>query len=158
MPWRAERRRQAVTLAALAALLAAGCASGGAVGLAYCIEEAAKSLRRAPAERQVRRDCRLGLAVPARVVAFPSGPVSRADLRQVGLSDAEVDRVSYLQIGGPVERLNVLPAARRPRPSRTTYHRRFVETPELLACWANAGRVTVVVERAGDRLRLVGLE
>lgn len=143
---------------ALAALLATGCVSDGAVRLARCLESGAKRLAAAATDELSER-CELRVPRGSKVVAFPPSAVSTAQLRQAGLSTADVGIVNELQLlEGPYARLNVLPPARRPRPSRTTYHRRFVDTPELLVCTTEDSGVRFSLRRANGSIALTALE
>ena len=139
-------------------VLSAGCVSDGAVRLARCIERAAAKLESSK-EAEIREQCDLRVGGASKVVAFPSSAVSSARLKAEGLAQADIRTLNELQIGdSPYARLNVLPASRRPRPSRTTYHRRFVETPALLVCWAPTSTVTIVLRREPGWTALAKLE
>lgn len=41
---------------------------------------------------------------------------------------------------------------------RATYHRRFVETPELLVCASNDSKVSIVLRKQTGWISLVGIE
>ena len=139
-------------------VLSGACVSDGAVRLAYCIEQAAAELELSK-EEEIREECDLGIPGGSRVVAFPPTPVSSARLEAQGLSRSEIRTINQLQTDrGPYARLNVLPAHRRPRASRTTYHRRFVETPELLVCRARASQVVIVLRREQGWIVLAEIE
>ena len=151
-------RRAAGAVAVAMPCLLAGCTMNGVAGLAHCVEKGARELQRTGGTAAERR-CRLVAPRESVVLAFPADSVPRAELEAAGLSDREIAAVRELQLGdSPYERLNVVPPDRRPRPSRTTYHRRFVETPELLACRLGEPMVTIHLRREGDRTLLAALE
>ena len=134
--------------------LSTACVSDGAVRLAHCIERAAAELE-STGQAEVRHACDLSVPGPSTVVAFPASPVSSARLEAEGLSPMDVRTVNELQIGdGPYARINVLPGRRGTRPSRTTYHRRFVDSPALLVCRAPSSRVEVVLRREAGWITL----
>jgi len=141
------------------ALLAStlSCATDGAVRLARCIEHGSAQI--APSDAgPIRQPCDLALPGGSVVLAFSDDPVSTRQLEDAGLSSEEIRAVNALQVGGPRQRLNVLPSAPRIRPSRTTYHLRFVDTPRLLVRRISDGSLTVVIRREGRRLVLAAIE
>ena len=139
-------------------LLSTACATDGAVRLSYCIERAAERLASSN-QGEARERCDLGISGPSKVVVFPAEWISSARLEQEGLTQEDLWNINELTIFDyPYSRINVLPAARRPRASRTTYHRRFVEVPELLVCHSERSEVAVVVRRSGDSLILAAIE
>ena len=107
----------------------------------------------------MRQACDLGVPGPSTVVAFPASPVSSARLEAEGLTPIDIRTLNELQIGdGPYARINVLPGRRGTRPSRTTYHRRFVETPSLLVCRARTSTVEIVLRRESGAIVLAKIE
>jgi len=152
------RSKPALALALMIQLTSTACASDGAARLAYCIERAASRLE-ASDDLEAREPCDLGISTPSTVVVFPAEWISSARLEAEGLTQRDLWSVDELTIGdSPYSRINVLPAARRPRASRTTYHRRFVEVPELLVCHSEGSEVAVVVRREAGRLVLAAVE
>ncbi len=150
--------KSALVIALMAQLTFTACVTDGAVRLAYCIERAASRLD-ASDDLEAREPCDLGIQGPSKVVVFPAEWISSARLEAEGLTQEDLWSLDELTIFDyPYSRINVLPAARRPRASRTTYHRRFVEVPELLVCHSEGSEVAVVVRREAGMLVLAAVE
>lgn len=145
-------------LAALLLASAACVSTDGAVTLARCIGRSADRLAATGAE-ELRATCALGRRGNGTVVAFPDAPVAGVDLEAQGLSAAHIRQIDLLQMTDrPYQRLNVLRTGPGERSSRTTSHRRFVETPGLLVCRAPDAEIDIVLRRRGETIELVGLE
>lgn len=145
-------------LAGLLLISSAGCATDGAVRLAYCIERSAATLDGSTSD-EVRASCDLRVPAGSVVVAFPPSTIPWPWLAEQGLSDTELDVLRTLQGSESVyARIHVVPEGRRPRPSRTTYHRRFVETPVPLVCRVSGSQVAIVLRREAGSIILADLE
>ncbi len=139
-------------------VLAIGCVSDGAVRLARCVERAAERLDASP-ESETRELCDLRLDAPSLVLVFPEEVISSRRLEAEGLTLEEMRTVDLLQLGdAPYSRINVLPSSRRPRPSRTSYHRHLVAVPNLLVCRSEDSRVELTLRRSADGLALAAVE
>lgn len=99
-----------------------GC-SDPAVRWAHCLKEGAQELAD-KAQRETEIACDLKVGSPFKAVLYPALEVADESLREEGLSLREIRLLRSLQFpGAPYESLYVLPQARRPRPSFTTFHR-----------------------------------
>ncbi len=142
-------------LALLAGLSATGC-SDAAVKLAYCLEAGANKLA-STGDSESSRDCDLGLQGQYTVVLYPAKDAADSDLSRVGLSDRMKQTVGRLRLG-PYESIYVIPQEKQEAPSRTTYQKRSVIIPELMAIEKYDDDVSVILRKTPDGIAVVEIK
>ena len=153
-------------LALLAGLSATGCSDLGeylkirmsdpAVRLAYCFEASANKLA-STGDSEVSHDCDLGLQGHYVVVLYPAKNPVDSDFGRVGISDRMKESLGRLRLG-PHESIYVIPTEKQGVPSRTTYRKRFVTIPELMAIEKDDDDVSVILRKTPDGIVVVGMK